>query len=60
LKAAGIDLIDEIAPGIALGVLSGGQHDGLTLVTKAGGFGDAATLAMLVQHLHARSEASSR
>jgi hypothetical protein len=58
-KAAGIGLIDEIAPGIAL-ASSAADSTRLTLVTKAGGFGDTATLAMLVQHLHARSEASSR
>ena len=52
--AAGLDLIDEIAPGIPLGIVSGGQYDGLTLVTKAGGFGDAATLVAIVQHCQAR------
>jgi uncharacterized protein YgbK (DUF1537 family) len=46
--------IDEIAPGIPLGIVSGGQYDGLTLVTKAGGFGDAATLVAIVQHCQAR------
>lgn len=29
-----------------------GAHDGLTLVTKAGGFGDEDTLAVIVNHLH--------
>ncbi|MFO7635581.1 MAG: nucleotide-binding domain containing protein, partial [Caldilinea sp.] len=50
--AGGLELIDEIAPGIALGVVAGGAHDGLVLVTKAGGFGDADALVAIVQRLH--------
>jgi uncharacterized protein YgbK (DUF1537 family) len=58
--ASGIALHDEIAPGIALGSVVGGAHDGLMLVTKAGGFGDDATLAAIVHHLHTHPEALQR
>ena len=58
--AVGLDLIDEIAPGIPLSIISGGQYDGLTLVTKAGGFGDAETLVAIVQHCQARKLTPSR
>lgn len=39
LKAAGISILREIAPGVPLGRLSGGEKDGLPVVTKAGAFG---------------------
>jgi uncharacterized protein YgbK (DUF1537 family) len=52
--ATGLDLVDEIAPGIPLAIVSGGRHDGLALVTKAGGFGDAAMLATIVAYCQAR------
>ena len=44
----GIDLVRETAPGIPLGILSGGPHDGLPIITKAGAFGEASTLAAAV------------
>lgn len=50
-RADGLELVDEIAPGIALAVLRGGVHDGLALVSKAGGFGDANALVTIVQRL---------
>ncbi len=49
--ANGLELVDEIAPGIALGMVDGGAHDGMALVTKAGGFGDANALVTIVQRL---------
>lgn len=52
--AAGLDLVDEIAPGIPLGIVSGGCFDGLALVTKAGGFGDAETLVEIAEACQAR------
>jgi len=51
-RADGLELADEIAPGIALGFLRGGAHDGLAIVTKAGGFGDVNALVTVVQRLH--------
>jgi uncharacterized protein YgbK (DUF1537 family) len=44
LGAGGLSLAGELEPGVALGTLVGGPLDGLGLVTKAGGFGDADTL----------------
>ena len=47
-QVSGIDLVCEMAPGIPLGRLSGGPHNGLPIITKAGAFGDASTLASAV------------
>jgi uncharacterized protein YgbK (DUF1537 family) len=47
LAAEGIALGGEAAPGVAAGVLLGGPWEGLTVLTKAGGFGDADTLVQI-------------
>jgi uncharacterized protein YgbK (DUF1537 family) len=47
LGASGLRLTGEIEPGVALGALVDGPFDGLTLVTKAGGFGDPDLLVRL-------------
>jgi uncharacterized protein YgbK (DUF1537 family) len=44
LGASGLRLAGEIEPGLALGTLAGGPFDGLVVMTKAGGFGDADAL----------------
>jgi uncharacterized protein YgbK (DUF1537 family) len=44
-----IRLIDEVAPGMSLGVALGDRH--LPLVTKPGGFGDAGSLVSALQAL---------
>jgi uncharacterized protein YgbK (DUF1537 family) len=53
-NAVGLDLIDEIAPGVPLCIVNGGRFDGLTLVTKAGGFGDVETLVTIVEYCQTR------
>jgi len=50
-EVTGIDLVREMAPGIPLGVMSGGPFDGLPLITKAGAFGDSGTLVAAVSLL---------
>ncbi len=49
LGVAGIRLQREVLPGIPLGSLIGGSHDGLTVVTKAGGFGAVDALAAILE-----------
>ena len=44
LEAGALWLTGQLEPGLALGRLAGGPFDGLTVMTKAGGFGDAETL----------------
>jgi uncharacterized protein YgbK (DUF1537 family) len=44
LGAAGLKLAGELEAGLALGTLVGGPFDGLVVLTKAGGFGDADAL----------------
>lgn len=55
-NAVGLDLVDEIAPGVPLCIVSGGRFDGLTLVTKAGGFGDVETLVTIVEYCQTRKQ----
>jgi len=49
LGVTGIRLHREILPGIPLGTLVGGSHDGLTVVAKAGGFGAVDALAAILE-----------
>ena len=51
LGAQALEIEREAAPGIPISRLRGGKWDGLTVVTKAGGFGDAETLARIVDDL---------
>ncbi|MBR8744671.1 four-carbon acid sugar kinase family protein [Nocardiopsis sp. MG754419] len=44
LSARAITLTGEVAPGIPLGTLAGGPHEGHAIVTKAGGFGSPTAL----------------
>lgn len=47
----GLDLHDEIGPGIVHGTVAGGQMAGLPIVTKAGGFGGETALVDAVRYL---------
>jgi uncharacterized protein YgbK (DUF1537 family) len=51
LSASGISVIREVAPGIPVGVLKGGQCAGLKVVTKAGAFGAEDALCKAVDCL---------
>ncbi|MBI5603278.1 MAG: four-carbon acid sugar kinase family protein, partial [Deltaproteobacteria bacterium] len=51
LSATGIKVIEEVAPGIPLGMLKGGLCDGLKVVTKAGAFGAEDALCQAVDYL---------
>jgi uncharacterized protein YgbK (DUF1537 family) len=44
-----ISLHGEIFPGIPWGVLRGGMADGISVITKSGGFGEVDTLTLLAQ-----------
>jgi uncharacterized protein YgbK (DUF1537 family) len=45
LAIQALDVVREAAPGVPICRLQGGRWDGLPVITKAGGFGDAETLA---------------
>lgn len=51
LGVDGLRLIDEIEPGVSLGLTRGALH--VPIVTKAGAFGNADTLLRAVHHLRA-------
>jgi uncharacterized protein YgbK (DUF1537 family) len=51
LEADGIELIDEIAPGIPIGKIIGGLADGLLIVTKSGGFGSDNVFSTITEYL---------
>ncbi len=48
---SGIDLEDEIAPGIPAGTLIGGRADGTAIVTKSGGFGSPDAMIQIIEYL---------
>lgn len=51
LGAKGIELDEEIVPGVPVGRLMGGMADGMTVVTKSGGFGKKDTLIRSIEYL---------
>jgi uncharacterized protein YgbK (DUF1537 family) len=53
LEACGIALSGEIMPGVPVGHLIDGVEPGLTVVTKAGSFGEIDTISRAIQYLHA-------
>lgn len=57
LGAFGIAVEGELEPGIPFGRVLGGTADGLPIVTKAGGFGDEATLRRILAALTGRTSA---
>ena len=59
LSAGGISVIREVAPGIPVGVLKGGQCPGLKVVTKAGAFGAEDALCKAVDSLKIHQETSA-
>jgi uncharacterized protein YgbK (DUF1537 family) len=59
LSASGISIVREVAPGIPLGVLKGGQCPGLKVVTKAGAFGAEDALCKAVDSLKIYQETSA-
>src|SRR5690606_28123989 len=54
LNAKGIDLEEEVLPGIPLGRLIGGKANDVPVITKAGGFGTPTALLRAVQHLQTK------
>jgi len=49
LGASGVRLESEVLPGIPAGRILGGEHDGMRVITKAGGFGDSHTLVKIME-----------
>jgi uncharacterized protein YgbK (DUF1537 family) len=55
LGGRGIALVSELLPGVPLGRIVGGELDGVTVVTKAGGFGRPDTLVDVQRYLQEAS-----
>jgi len=54
-RALGVERIEvagEFAPGIPVGILRGGMFDGVTVITKSGGFGDPDVLISIAEYFH--------
>ena len=51
LGSDGMELVDEIVPGVPIGILREGMADGSSMVTKSGGFGDEDTLVKVINYL---------
>jgi uncharacterized protein YgbK (DUF1537 family) len=52
LRAESLTLLAEVAPGIPLGRMHGGQGSGMLLVTKAGGFGQEDAIVRAITQIH--------
>jgi uncharacterized protein YgbK (DUF1537 family) len=50
-RSKGIELCDEIAAGIPVGRMVGGEADGMVIITKSGGFGNGDALIQVVNYL---------
>ncbi|WP_164919037.1 four-carbon acid sugar kinase family protein [Caproiciproducens sp. NJN-50] len=59
LNADGIELHDEISAGVPIGKIVGGSANGMTIVTKSGGFGDGDILIRIISYLKNLSDALS-
>jgi uncharacterized protein YgbK (DUF1537 family) len=51
LQVSAIRVIGEVEPGVPAGELVGGQHQGMRVVTKAGGFGTEEALVKSIAYL---------
>ena len=51
LGAQAIRIVDAVVEGVPVGAIVGGSADGLTIFTKAGGFGSEDTLVRVVERL---------
>lgn len=47
----GMELTDEIVPGVPIGILREGIADGSSMVTKSGGFGEEDTIVKVINYL---------
>ncbi len=54
LGGTGMELLDELEPGVPLVRLSGGRHGGLPMVTKAGGFGTEGVMVRAIEVFEGR------
>jgi D-threonate/D-erythronate kinase len=51
LGAAALQALGEVQAGVPAGLLVGGPHEGLRVVTKAGGFGDHRAIIQSIEYL---------
>jgi uncharacterized protein YgbK (DUF1537 family) len=51
LGSRGMWLIDEVQPGVPLGIVAGGELEGMPVITKAGALGKEDTLAISARYL---------
>ena len=58
LGASSVDVLGEVDTGVPYGVVNEGIARGITLVTKAGGFGDSLTLARALEFIEGLSGAA--
>jgi len=56
IGAEGIRIEAEILPGVPVGRILGGEHEGTLVATKAGGFGDSQTLVKVIEYMKNRKQ----
>jgi len=54
IGAEGIKLENEVLPGVPIGRILGGKHEGMQVITKAGGFGDKHALVKIMKSMSGR------
>ena len=59
LGAVAIQLRAELVPGVALGTLVGGAHENLSVITKAGSFGEVDVLCQISRMIAGPSSPSA-
>ena len=60
LQAEAIAIVGEVQPGVPAGMLLGGPHAGLRVVTKAGGFGDENAILHSIEYIQGRQVEDDR
>lgn len=56
LQSEGMELVDEIVPGVPIGILKEGMAEGSSMVTKSGGFGEPDTFIKVVNYLRVNAK----
>jgi len=55
VAAKGVRIEKEVLPGVPMGRILGGDHEGMLVVTKAGGFGDCHALVKIMKSMKSKA-----
>jgi len=60
LEALALEIIDEVAPLVPVGIIKGGRREGMVIITKTGGFGEENVFLKALDYLRIRSRKIER